>query len=239
MIAARRLVALHAEAIDVREHAAEERPDQPVARIRAGRDAAVDQRRLDPGALAGAQQVRPDLGLHHDEQPRLDQPQRALDDEPEVEREIEDLIDVLQLLRGDLLPGHGRRRQEDPQARVALAQLGQQRPRGQHLADRDGVDPDRAVAIQVERHGQIAHALLEAGDVLPVADGLVQQVRRHHDEERDDEDAVGRVHAGRRPVTVVRGLTTVQAVHYNQRFRRSGRAHPNWPAPRRRSLRWL
>ena len=94
---ARRLVALHAEAIDVREHAAEERADEPVARIRARRDPAVDERRLDAGALAGAQQVRPDLGLHHDEQPRLDQPQRAFDDEAEVEREVEDLVDVLQV----------------------------------------------------------------------------------------------------------------------------------------------
>ena len=54
----RRLLALHAEAIDVREHAAEERPREPVARIRARRNAAVDQHRLD----AGARQARSRFG---------------------------------------------------------------------------------------------------------------------------------------------------------------------------------
>ena len=93
--AARRLLALHAEAIDVGEHAAEERPRQPVARIRPRRDPAVDERRLDAVAAAGAQQVRPDLGFHHDEQPRLHQPQRPVDDEAEVERKVEHLVDVL------------------------------------------------------------------------------------------------------------------------------------------------
>ena len=78
---ARRLLALHAEAVDVRQHAAEERPRQAVARIRSRRDPAVDEHRADARAVTGPQQVRPDLGLHHDEQPRLHQPQRPVDDE--------------------------------------------------------------------------------------------------------------------------------------------------------------
>ena len=68
---ARRLLALHAEAIDVGEHAAEKRPHEAVARIRPRRDAAVDHDGLHAARAADAQQVRPDLGLHHDEQPRL------------------------------------------------------------------------------------------------------------------------------------------------------------------------
>ena len=73
----RRFVALHAEPIDVGQHAPEERPDQPVARERSVRDAAVHEHRLDAAAAALAQQVRPDLGLDHHEQPRLDEVQRA------------------------------------------------------------------------------------------------------------------------------------------------------------------
>ena len=45
-----RLLALHAERVDVGEHAPEERADQPVARERPVRDAAVHQHRLDAAA---------------------------------------------------------------------------------------------------------------------------------------------------------------------------------------------
>ena len=89
------LLALHAEAIDVGEHAAEERPDQPVAR-----DTTAYEMRpltitvLTPRRAAVAQQVRPDLGLHHHEQARLDDRQRAADDERPVEREVEHRVDV-------------------------------------------------------------------------------------------------------------------------------------------------
>src|SRR5205814_8184617 len=57
--AVRRFLALHAEAIDVPEHAAEERADHPIARIRSRRDAAVDDERLDVLRAAQPQQVRP------------------------------------------------------------------------------------------------------------------------------------------------------------------------------------
>ena len=91
---ARRLLALHAEAIDVAEHAPDERTDDAIARERARRDAAVDQRRLDAAAPALAQQVRPDLGFDHHEEPRLHQIQRAPHGERPVEREIEHGVDV-------------------------------------------------------------------------------------------------------------------------------------------------
>ena len=48
--AARRLFALHAEAVDVGEHAPHHRPDQPVARERPRREPAVDHRGLDAAA---------------------------------------------------------------------------------------------------------------------------------------------------------------------------------------------
>ena len=92
--APRGLVALDAEAVDVGEDAAEERTDQPVPRKRSIRDAAVHQHGLDAAAPALAQQVRPDLGFDHHEEPRLHAVQRAPHRERPVEREIEHAVDV-------------------------------------------------------------------------------------------------------------------------------------------------
>jgi len=57
------------------------------------------------------------------------------------------------------------------------------------------VNPDRLVAVEVEGQREIPHPLRQADDVLAVADRLIQEVWRHGDEERDDEDAVDGVHA--------------------------------------------
>ena len=61
--------------------------------------------------------------------------------------------------------------------------------------NRDGVNPDRLLPVQVERNGKIPEALAQAADVLPVAHRLPGQVGRHHEEERDDQDTVKGVHA--------------------------------------------
>src|SRR5262249_28066745 len=100
---ARRLLGLHAEPIHVGEDAAEKVPYHPVAWIRPRRDAAVAHDRFDALLSALAQQVRPDLGLHHDEHARPDEAQRAADDEGPVEREIEDRVDVREAAPRDLL----------------------------------------------------------------------------------------------------------------------------------------
>ena len=131
---------------------------QPVARIGARRNPPVDDDGLDAAVAADPQQVRPDLGLHHHEQPRLHDVQRAADDERPVEREIEDGVDVLQAAPRDLLSGDRRGRQEQPEARIARLQVGGERARRQRLADRDGVDPDRLFAVDVERDRQVDRA---------------------------------------------------------------------------------
>jgi hypothetical protein len=169
--------------------------------------------RLDAGLVAGAQQVRPDLGLHHDEEPRPHQREGAAHDEGEIERKVEHLVDVLEIVAGDLLAGHGRRGQEQAQLRVPLAELGQQRARGQHFADRDGVNPDRFVGVEVERNRQVTHPLREAADVFAVTHRLVHERRRHHGKERHDEHAVEYVHDVRIQFTLVRRLTGTQGVH--------------------------
>jgi len=98
----------------------EEESREPVARKRPRRDAAVDKRRLDAVAAARAQQVRPDFGFHHDEQPGPHQLQRPIDDETEIEGKVEHRVDKRQVAPGDLLAGHGGRRDEEAQARVAF-----------------------------------------------------------------------------------------------------------------------
>src|SRR6059036_3864871 len=67
---------------------------------------------------------------------------------------------------------------------------------GERLADRHGVDPDRFLRVDVERDRQEAEALAEAADVLLVPDGLVQEIRRHDDEDDERQQAVGEIHRG-------------------------------------------
>ena len=83
-------------------------------------------------------------------------------------------------------------------ARVTLPELWEQGAGGQDLAHRHRVDPDGLLAIEVERQRQVAEALPQAADVFPIAHGLPCQVRRHDEEERDDEDAVEGVHRGQK-----------------------------------------
>ena len=189
-----RLLALHAEALDVVEDAAEEAAHQRVAGERALRDAAVDEHRGHAALAALAQQHRPDLGLHHHEQPRPDDVQGAADGEAPVEREVEDAVEVGQR-PGHLVAGHRRRRQEQLQARVAGLELADEGARGQRLPHRHGVDPDRLVAVDVERERQVAEALAQAADVLAVAHRLVGQERRGDDQRHHAQHAVQQVHA--------------------------------------------
>ena len=190
----RRLFRLHAEPVDVAEHSSEKGTRDLVARVRPRRDAAVDHHRRDAHPFALPEQVRPDLGFHHHEQPRLHQPQRAPDDEREIEGKIKHRIDILHVAARDLLPRHRRRREKDPQRWISPPQIGNQRADGHRLADGHGVDPDRVFAVEIERHRQIAHPLAEAADVLLVPDRLIRQIRRYDHAQKQDEQAIEDVH---------------------------------------------
>ncbi len=192
--AADRLLRLHAESVDVSEHVPEEAARQPVARERPRRQPAVHDRGLDATGSALAQQVRPDLGLHHQEQARLHQVQGAAYDQPEVEGKVEDGIGVGHAAAGQLLCRHRRRRHEEPQPGMALAQGGDERAGGQQLADRHGVDPDRRLGVDVERYRQVTKTLRQAGDVLAITHRLIEEPRRDDDREEDDEGGVEGVH---------------------------------------------
>ena len=83
---------------------------------------------------------------------------------------------------------------KDPQLRIAVAKIADERPRGQRLADRHRVNPDRLVAVEVEADGELSHALGQAADVLPVANRLVEKPRREHHSDEDHDECVERVH---------------------------------------------
>ena len=179
-----RLLALHAEAIDVGQHAAEERANQAVARVRPRRDAAVDDGGLHPALAAFAEQVGPDLGLHHDEEPRLHQAEGAAHDERPVERKVEHGVhDAAEAGLGDLLSRNGGRRQKEPQARVARLEIRRQRARRERLADRHGVNPDGLLAVEIERNRQVPEPIAQAADIFLVSNRLVHEVRRHDDKD--------------------------------------------------------
>ena len=192
--AAGRLLRLHAERVDVIEDAAEEAARQPVARKRPRRQPAVDHRGPDAAGPAFAQQRRPDLGFHHQEQPRPDQVERPPHDQGQVEGKVEDGIGVRHAAPRQLLRRHRRGRDEQAQPGVPFAQRGDERPRGEQFAHRHGVDPDRRLGIDVERHRQVAEPLWQAGDVLAVAQRLIEEPRRHDHREEDDQGGVQGVH---------------------------------------------
>ena len=58
------------------------------------------------------------------------------------------------------------------------------------------MDPDRFLGVDVERDREEAEPLAQAADVFLVADGLIQEVRRHDDEDGQREQAVGEIHRG-------------------------------------------
>jgi hypothetical protein len=192
--APRRFLVLHAEAVDVGEHPPDKDAREPVPRIGAGGDAAVDEDGPDPGLPAGTQHVRPDLCFHDDEEARPHQADRAVHDRAQIEGEVEHVVDVLEVGARHLLPGDGGRRQEQPQMWIARPQIGKQRARGEHLAYRDGVNPDRLLAVEIERAGEVAEPLRQVDHVLAVAHGLVHEVGRYDEPEQHDQDAVCRVH---------------------------------------------
>jgi hypothetical protein len=195
---ARGFLALHAEAIDVGQHAAEQRAHEAIARIRARRDAAVGEHGGDAAGAAGAQQVRPNLRLHHHEQARFDDVERAVDGEGPVVRKIEDAVDVGQLLR-HRLSGHRGGGEIDLQRGKPLFEVGEQRARGERFPDRDGVNPDGRFAVDVECQWQVAETLADAANVFAMPHCLKNQVGRRDQQEDEAQQTVERVHWAGQP----------------------------------------
>ena len=185
---------VHAKPVDVGQHTTEERPNQAVPGIRTRRDSTVDDDRLDAELPAQAENVRPDLSLHHDEHTRAHQGERAPDDERPIEGEVEDGVGVRETAARDLLARDRRCRDKKSEPRIPGLQIRGEGPGGQRLADRDRMNPDRLFAIDVECNREKSEALAEAADVFLIPNRLIQKVGRHDDKEREREDAVDGVH---------------------------------------------
>ena len=128
---------------DWQDDQTEEPAEATVARRGAVRDAPVDDDQRAAGAFRLAVKIWPDFGLEHDDDRGPDGPQDAAHGETVVDGRIEDSADD----GGEFLVREGaacescggdkqrRRRERAPEA-------AQQAGSGEHLADRDGVDPD-------------------------------------------------------------------------------------------------
>src|SRR5262249_11262415 len=138
-------------------------------------------------------EVRPDLGLDQQKERGVERGERLADRERPVERRVEEPVDPAHALLGDAVPAHGRGREEHPQPRESRLQLVDQRPRGEALADRHGVDPDRAVAVHVQVDGQPPHPLAERAEVLARAPPLPQEPGKGEHEGHGQDDAVEEV----------------------------------------------
>src|SRR4029078_12276255 len=112
-------------------------------------------------------------------------------------RKVEHRVDVLlKAALRHVLAGRRGGGQEEAQTRIALLKIGRDRARRERFADRHRMDPDRFVAVDVERNRQIAETLPEAADVLVVADRLVHKVREYQTEPEQSEEAIREVHRG-------------------------------------------
>jgi hypothetical protein len=68
--------------------------------------------------MAGPQEVRPELGLHHNEETRFHETERPVYDKAKIEGKIEDFVNVLNIVAGNLLSRHSGGRQKQTQLRV-------------------------------------------------------------------------------------------------------------------------
>jgi hypothetical protein len=82
-----------------------------------------------------------------------------LTEDGQVERQIEDGVQLLEPRPCDLLSGQRRRGKEQLEARIPLAELADQRARRQSLAHRHRVNPNRLVAVKIKADGQTPHPL--------------------------------------------------------------------------------
>ena len=178
---------------------AQEAADAAVAGERRRGDATVDDR--DPGAAAVrlVDEVRPDLGLDEDEQRRVQgrqgPPHRARESRTARRRSRRRPAHAL---LGHRVAGHGGRGEVDRWFGKRSFRGRDQRPGGQHLPHRDRVDPDRAVAVDVEVDGQPPHPLAERPEVLAGGPPLPEEPREGEDEAEGEDDAIEEIHGSSR-----------------------------------------
>src|SRR5262249_27674934 len=183
-------LALHQEEVDLGEHAREPALHEPVAREGPRGDAAVHEGDPRPAGVRLVDEVRPELRLHEEEERGVDGGEDLAHGAGEVEGGVEEPVYVPDALLGDRVAGHRGRREVDAVAREALLERGDQRSDRVHLAHGDGMDPDRAVAVEVQVDGQAPHPLAERAEVLAGGAALPEEPGQGEEEAEGEAEAV-------------------------------------------------
>ena len=138
---------LRQDRIRVRQDRREEAAERQIARKGAVGDPAVHNGQRRSGSLRFAKQVRPDLGLRHDDHGRLERSQHAAHRKHIVRRSIEDAVrQAAQFLIRRGAPRQRRGGNEKPARGKFRSQPAQQLQAGKHFAHRNCVQPDGARA---------------------------------------------------------------------------------------------
>ena len=138
-------LALRQNRVRLSEHGAEEPSQTPVTPDGAVGDAAVDHDQPRAGAARLAIEVGPDFGFHHHHHRRAQRAQHAPHGKAIIEWSVEDSGgDSGEFFVGQRPAGQGPATHEDRRPGTGRAQAADQFDRGNHLADRNGVQPDGA-----------------------------------------------------------------------------------------------
>jgi hypothetical protein len=155
----------------LRQGVAEQGSQAPIAADRARRDARArqNQRHAPPSALAV--QVRPQLGLDYDREPRLHAREEAPHRAGQIKRDVTHLHRVAEQRTRPRGPGGRNSRDGQRQVRMALPQRAHQRRAGLHLTDRRRVYPH---PVPRRRRAE-AEALAKVAPVAAIAQAAPQK----------------------------------------------------------------
>ena len=134
-------VALRQEELHVLHHAPQQAAESQVAGQRTVRDAGIHHGDGRAGSPRQLQQVGPEFALRQNQQLRPQRLQIGAHRERQIERNIEDVV-LAESLARQLLSRVGGGRDDDAPARQLRFQFLDHARDRQHLANRDGVDPD-------------------------------------------------------------------------------------------------
>lgn len=153
----------------MRECMPEEPAEAQVAGQGAVRDAGVGEQEARARAAGFAEQIGPDLGLHHDEERRAEAAQDAAHGEAVVERRVEDGVGQAgQPFLAESAAGESCCRDVDGNAGQKRAEAAEEDGGGERFSDADGMQPDGAGGRRENVRREEAETLAEAAQVAAV-----------------------------------------------------------------------
>ena len=146
------LLGLHGEHGEFRENARDE-PRSRMHAKRLRRHLAVDERHGHAAAVRETDEVRPELRLRHDEQPRIEAAEIARDHERQVDGQRHDAVPRVQLARRRE-PRRRECRDHERSARMVALEPRDERPQHGDFAGRRPVQPDAGRQAVAEAHAE-------------------------------------------------------------------------------------